>query len=172
MRGVRTVDEHRAAVAALLEPTPVVELPVAAAIGLVLAEDLRATIPLPPFDNSAMDGYAVRAEDVADASPERPIRLPVTEDIPAGRTDSPPLRPGTAHRIMTGAPVPPGADAVVQVEHTDGGVTRVRVDRPAAAGTHLRRAGEDTHAGALVLPVGTPLTPARLGLAAAVGASS
>src|SRR5882757_8125956 len=152
MRGVRTVDEHRAAVAALLELTPVVELPVAAAIGLVLAEDLRAAIPLPPFDNSAMDGYAVRAEDVADASPERPIRLPVTEDIPAGRTDSPPLLPGTAHRIMTGAPIPPGADAVVQVEHTD--------------------AGEDTDAGAVVLPAGTPLGAAQLGLAAAVGAAA
>jgi molybdopterin molybdotransferase len=176
MRGVRTVDEHRAAVAALLEPTPVVELPVAAAIGLVLAEDLRAAIPLPPFDNSAMDGYAVRAEDVADASPERPIRLPVTEDIPAGRTDSPPLLPGTAHRIMTGAPIPPGADAVVQVEHTDGGAesggAAVLINAAVAAGTHLRRAGEDTDAGAVVLPAGTPLGAAQLGLAAAVGAAT
>src|SRR5882757_4751174 len=176
MRGVRTVDEHRAAVAALLEPTPVVELPVAAAIGLVLAEDLRATIPLPPFDNSAMDGYAVRAEDVADASPERPIRLPVTEDIPAGRTDSPPLLPGTAHRIMTGAPIPPGADAVVQVEHTDGGAesggAAVLINAAVAAGSHLRRAGEDTDAGAVVLPAGTPLGAAQLGLAAAVGAAA
>jgi len=169
---VRTVDEHRAAVAALLQPTPIEERTLADALGLVLAEDLRAAIALPPFDNSAMDGYAVRAADVAEATAAHPVWLPVPEDIPAGRTDSPPLRPGTAHRIMTGAPVPPGADAVVQVEHTDGGVTRVRVDRPAAAGTHLRRAGEDTHAGALVLPVGTPLTPARLGLAAAVGVAT
>ena len=172
MRNVRTVEEHRAAVAALLGPTPIEDHPLAAALGLVLAEDLHSAIPLPPFDNSAMDGYAVRAEDVADASPERPVRLPVPEDIPAGRTDSPPLRPGTAHRIMTGAPLPPGADAVVQVEHTDGGVHEVRVDQPVAVGTHLRRAGEDTAAGALVLPAGTPLSAPRLGLAAAVGAAT
>jgi molybdopterin molybdotransferase len=172
MRNVRTVEEHRVAVAALLGPTPAEDRPLAAALGLVLAEDLRAAIPLPPFDNSAMDGYAVRAADVARASPERPVLLPVPEDIPAGRTDSPPLLPGTAHRIMTGAPVPPGADAVVQVEHTDGGVHTVRVDRPVAVGTHLRRAGEDTVAGALVLPAGTPLSAPRLGLAAAVGAAS
>jgi molybdopterin molybdotransferase len=172
MRNVRTVEEHRAAVAALLEPTPVEDRQLAAALGLVLAEDLRSAIPLPPFDNSAMDGYAVRAADVADASPERPLRLPVPEDIPAGRTDSPPLQPGTAHRIMTGAPLPPGADAVVQVEHTDGGVHEVRVDQPVAVGTHLRRAGEDTSAGALVLPAGTPLSAPRLGLAAAVGAAT
>jgi molybdopterin molybdotransferase len=168
----RTVEEHRAAVAALLGPTPVEDRPLAAALGLVLAEDLRATIALPPFDNSAMDGYAVRAHDVADATPERPVQLPVPEDIPAGRTDSPPLLPGTAHRIMTGAPMPPGADAVVQVEHTDGGVHSVRVDRSVAVGTHVRRAGEDTDAGALVLPAGTPLTAPRLGLAAAVGAAT
>jgi molybdopterin molybdotransferase len=168
----RTVEEHRAAVAALLGPTPVEDRPLAAALGLVLAEDLRATIALPPFDNSAMDGYAVRAHDVADATPDRPVQLPVPEDIPAGRTDSPPLLPGTAHRIMTGAPMPPGADAVVQVEHTDGGVHSVRVDRSVAVGTHVRRAGEDTDAGALVLPAGTPLTAPRLGLAAAVGAAT
>jgi molybdopterin molybdotransferase len=171
-KALRTVEEHRAAVAALLGPTPVEDRPLAAALGLVLAEDVRATIALPPFDNSAMDGYAVRAHDVADASPDRPVQLPVPEDIPAGRTDSPPLRPGTAHRIMTGAPMPPGADAVVQVEHTDGGVHSVRVDRSVAVGTHVRRAGEDTDAGALVLPAGTLLTAPRLGLAAAVGAAT
>ncbi|HEV7789260.1 MAG TPA: gephyrin-like molybdotransferase Glp [Pseudonocardia sp.] len=171
-KALRTVEEHRAAVAALLGPTPVEDRPLAAALGLVLAEDLRATIALPPFDNSAMDGYAVRAHDVADASPDRPVQLPVPEDIPAGRTDSPPLGPGTAHRIMTGAPMPPGADAVVQVEHTDGGVHSVRVDRSVAVGTHVRRAGEDTVADALVLPAGTLLTAPRIGLAAAVGAAT
>jgi molybdopterin molybdotransferase len=171
-KALRTVDEHRAAVAALLGPTPTEHRPLAAALGLVLAEDLRATIALPPFDNSAMDGYAVRAHDVVDASPDRPVQLPVPEDIPAGRTDSPPLLPGTAHRIMTGAPMPPGADAVVQVEHTDGGEHSVRVDQSVAVGTHVRRAGEDTDAGALVLPAGTPLTAPRLGLAAAVGAAT
>jgi molybdopterin molybdotransferase len=172
----RTVSEHRAVVAGLLRPTPVEERALADALGLVLAEDVRAGVALPPFDNSAMDGYAVRAADVAEASTEHPVRLPVAEDIPAGRTDSPPLRAGTAHRIMTGAPIPPGADAVVQVEHTDAGAEAggavVRVDRPAVPGTHIRRAGEDTSAGALVLPAGTPLTPPRLGLAAAVGVAA
>jgi molybdopterin molybdotransferase len=172
MRVVRTVDEHRAVVAALLPATPSVPRPLADALGMVLAEDLRAAVALPPFDNSAMDGYAVRAADVADASPEHPVPLPVAQDIPAGRTDAPPLLPGTAHRIMTGAPMPPGADAVVQVEHTDGGVETVRVDRAAAEGAHLRRAGEDAEAGTLVLSAGTVLGAARLGLAAAVGAAT
>jgi molybdopterin molybdotransferase len=171
MRSVRTVDEHRAAVAALLTPTPTESRPLADALGLVLAEDLRAAVSLPPFDNSAMDGYAVRAADIALAA-NGSVRLPVAEDIPAGRTDAPPLRPGTAHRIMTGAPIPPGADAVVQVEHTDGGTETVRIDRPAAAGTHLRRTGEDARAGTVVLPAGTVMGSAQLGLAAAVGAAT
>ncbi|WP_028925408.1 gephyrin-like molybdotransferase Glp [Pseudonocardia acaciae] len=165
---MRTVDEHRAVVAALLPPTPVEARPLADALGLVLAEDLRAAVALPPFDNSAMDGYAVRAQDVADA----PVRLPVAEDIPAGRTDAPRLEPGTAHRIMTGAPMPPGADAVVQVEHTDGGTETVRIDRSVSEGTHVRRAGEDAEAGTLVLRAGTVLGAAQLGLAAAVGTAT
>jgi molybdopterin molybdotransferase len=171
-KAVRTVEEHRAAVAALLPPTPIEDRALADALGLVLAEDLRATIPLPPFDNSAMDGYAVRAADVADATPEHPVRLPVVRDIPAGRTDVVALRPGTAHRIMTGAPMPPGADAVVKVEQTDGGTVTVRVDAPAKVGSHLRRLGEDAAAGALALPAATVLGPAQLGLAAAIGAAT
>src|SRR4051794_14799963 len=170
MPTVRTVDEHRAVVAALLPPTPVQACQLADALGLVLAEDLRATVSLPPFDNSAMDGYAVRAADVAAATEQNPVRLPVAEDIPAGRIDSPPLRAGTAHRIMTGAPMPPGADAVVQVEHTDGGAEFVRINKPPVTGTHLRRAGEEAAAGTVVITAGTELGPAHLGLAAAIGA--
>jgi molybdopterin molybdotransferase len=169
---MRTVSEHRQAVAELLPPTPVQRRPLADALGLVLTEEVRAAIPLPPFDNSAMDGYAVRAADVAHATPERPIQLPVAEDIPAGRTDELALRPGTAHRIMTGAPMPAGADAIVRVEDTDGGAALVRIDRPAAVGTHLRRAGEDAAAGAVALPAGALLGPAQLGLAAAVGVAT
>jgi molybdopterin molybdotransferase len=171
-RGTRSVEEHRAAVADLLGPLPAERLPLAAVRGRVLAEPLVAAVALPPFDNSAMDGYALRAGDVAGASDALPVELPVAADIPAGRTDVPPLRPGTAHRIMTGAPVPPGADAVVQVEHTDGGAERVRVFRAPTAGTSVRRAGEDVPAGAVVLPAGTVLGPAQLGVAAAVGAAS
>ena len=142
-RATRSVEEHRAAVAELLGPLPVEEVPLGRARGRVLAEPLVAGVALPPFDNSAMDGYAVRAADVAGATDDGPVTLPVTADIPAGRTDVPALAPGTAHRIMTGAPLPAGADAIVQVEHTDGGHDRVRVLRAPAAGTSVRRAGED-----------------------------
>jgi len=164
----RSVAEHAAAVAALLPPFPVVERPVADCRGLVLGADVTSPVALPPFDNSAMDGYAVRAADVA-AAAGAPVTLPVPEDIPAGRTDVVPLAPGTAHRIMTGAPVPPGADTVVKVEDTDAGMPTVTVRVPAAAGTHIRRIGEDVAAGATVLTAGTVLGPAHLGLAAAVG---
>jgi molybdopterin molybdotransferase len=161
----RTVDEHRAVVAALLAPMPAEDVPVGQARGRVLAADVVADIALPPFDNSAMDGYAVRAADVASA----PVELPVEADIPAGRTDVPPLRPGTAHRIMTGAPVPVGADAVVPVEQTDGGVESVRISAAPAPGAHIRRAGDDVRTGSVVLPAGTVIGAPQIGVAAAVG---
>ncbi|QQQ76861.1 molybdopterin molybdotransferase MoeA [Saccharothrix sp. 6-C] len=162
------VADHKAHVAGLVGAMPVVESPVADCLGLVLAEDLVATVPLPPFDNSAMDGYAVRAADLASV----PVRLPVVEDIPAGRAASAPLAAGTAHRIMTGAPVPVGADAVVQVEWTDGGTAVVRVDRPVAAGQNVRRMADDVAVGTTVLRAGVALGPAQLGLAAALGFGS
>jgi molybdopterin molybdotransferase len=168
----RSVEEHRAVVAELLGPLPAEELPIGRARGRVLAEALVAGVALPPFDNSAMDGYAVRARDVAGATDGGPVTLPVAADIPAGRTDVPPLEPGTAHRIMTGAPLPAGADAIVQVEHTDGGGERVRVFRAPAVGTSVRRVGEDVAAGAVVLPAGTVLGAAQIGVAAAVGAAT
>jgi molybdopterin molybdotransferase len=138
----------------------------------VLAEDVRAEVSLPPFDNSAMDGYAVRSVDVVEAGGERPVELPVAEDIPAGRTDVPALLPGTAHRIMTGAPIPPGADSVVMVEATDAGTERVRIFAPTLPGAHLRRTGEDVAQGSIALQAGTVLGPAPLGLAAAIGLDS
>lgn len=164
---MRSVPEHVAAVGALLPPRPVVRVGVGDALGLVLAEDLVSPLPLPPFSNSAMDGYAVRAADVAT---DLPVTLPVGADVPAGRTDGPPLDAGTAHRIMTGAPLPDGADAVVQVEWTDGGTERVRVERGVRLGQNVRSAGEDVTAGQTVLTAGTVLGPAQVGLAAAVGA--
>jgi molybdopterin molybdotransferase len=166
---VISVDEYRASVVSLLGTAAPATLPLAECAGLVLAEDVSAGVSLPPFDNSAMDGYAVRAVDVADASPAHPVELPVAEDIPAGRTDIPPLLPGTAHRIMTGAAMPPGADAVVMVEHTDGGTESVRITRASAPDTHLRHTGEDVAKGTVALAAGTVLGPAQLGLAAAVG---
>jgi molybdopterin molybdotransferase len=138
-------------------------------LGLVLAQDVPSPISLPPFDNSAMDGYAVRSVDVAGATAHEPVMLPVAADLPAGASDVQPLQPGTAHRIMTGAPLPPGADAVVKVELTDGGTEQVRIDGSVPPGTHLRRTGEDVTAGAVVLTAGTVLGSAHLGLAAAVG---
>jgi len=165
----RSVEEHRAVVAALLPPTPVVHLPVARCLGLTLAEAVIASVPLPPFDNSAMDGYAVRAADVRGAREDGPVELPVTEDVPAGRTDSPALRPGTAHRIMTGAPIPPGADTVIPVERTDGGRHRVRITVAAPPGENVRLAGDDVTTGDVVLPARTLLGPAQLGVASAVG---
>ena len=118
-----------------------------------------------------MDGYAVHADDVAAATDDNPVVLPVAEDIPAGRTDTLTLKPGTAHRIMTGAPVPAGATAVVPVEVTDGGVETVEIRKAPKAGQHIRRAGEDVTAGVTVLRSGQVVTPAVLGLAAALGLS-
>lgn len=171
-RTLRTVEEHRAVVAALLPQTPIEQRALQDAVGAVLARDLTAPMPLPPFDNSAMDGYAVRAADVAGAGDASPVQLPVAHDLPAGRTDSPPLEPGTAHRIMTGAPMPPHADAVVQVERTDGGTEKVAIRHAATAGENVRWAGEDAAAGSVVLPAGTVLAAPQLGLAAAVGAAT
>ncbi|WP_253888936.1 molybdopterin molybdotransferase MoeA [Actinokineospora diospyrosa] len=164
-----TPQEYRLEVEALVPPLPVVRLPLARCRGLVLAEDVVAGVSLPPFDNSAMDGYAVRASDVVGASAESPVRLPVADDIPAGRTDVRPLAPGTTQRIMTGAPLPEGADAIIQVELTDGGVDTVRIDASAVPRTHVRFTGEDVRAGDVVLRAGTVLHPPQLGLAAAVG---
>ncbi|WP_225232905.1 molybdopterin molybdotransferase MoeA [Klenkia terrae] len=170
----RTVDEHRAVVARLLASASpgTEEVPLTAAAGRVLAEDLAAAVPLPVFPNSAMDGYAARWADVGAASASAPVRLPVAEDPPAGRTDVPPLAPGTVHRIMTGAPVPEGADVVVPVEETDGGTGTVVITSSPAAGAYLRHAGEDLAAGVVALPAGTVLGPSQLGLAASVGRAS
>jgi molybdopterin molybdotransferase len=166
---LHSVDDHRARIADLVGLLPVTQLRLADCLGLVLAEDVVAPVALPPFDNSAMDGYAVRSVDVVGAGEDTPVELPVAEDIPAGRTDVVPLLPGTAHRIMTGAPLPPGADTVVQVERTDSGEQRVRIFAPVGVSTHIRRTGEDVTEGSTVLTKGTVLGSAQLGLAAALG---
>ena len=127
---MRSVEEHRRVVAGLITPRPAVSLSLADTLGLVLADDVVAPLSLPGFDNSAMDSYAIIADEVAGATPDEPVLLPVAEDIPAGRTDELTLKPGTAHRIMTGAPVPSGATAVVPVEATDGSPTPSRSARP------------------------------------------
>ena len=166
---MRSVEEHQRVVADLMIALAPQRVPLADALGLVLAADVAAPLSLPGFDNSAMDGYAVHVEDVASASDANPVTLPVAEDIPAGRTDRLVIAPGTAHRIMTGAPAPDGATGVVPVEATDGGIDVVVVRAAVAPGQHLRRAGEDVTAGTVVLRAGDVLTPAALGLAAALG---
>lgn len=153
----------------MIRARPAVAVGLAEAQGLVLADDVVASLALPVFDNSAMDGYAVRAEDVAGATPEQPVMLEVAEDIPAGRIDELTLQPKTAHRIMTGAPLPAGATAVVPVEDTDGGVQAVAIRAPRPEGAHIRRAGEDVAPGTTVLRRGQVVTPAVLGLASALG---
>lgn len=165
MSGPRTVEEHRAVVDALIPDLGPVRLPLAEAQNRVLATDLTAPIDLPPFDNSAMDGYALRAGDLASL----PATLPVSVDIPAGSVSLQPLAPGTAARIMTGAPTPDGTEVIVPVEMTDAGVHEVTIRSAPEPGVHIRRHGEDVRSGGLVLGAGTVLGPTQLAVAAALG---
>ena len=137
--------------------------------GCVLAEDVTARGSLPGFTNSAMDGYAVRALDVAGATEDDPVVLPVVNDIAAGNTNALSLAQGQTMRIMTGAPMPRGADAVVPVEVTDGGVVRVAVRVPSVVGQHVREVGEDVEQGTTILRRGTLLGPGQIALVAAAG---
>ncbi|MFZ3304929.1 MAG: gephyrin-like molybdotransferase Glp [Mycobacterium sp.] len=166
---MRSVEEHQRIVAGLITARPAITAELPDTEGLVLVDDVTATVSLPVFDNSAMDGYAVRANEVASATTEHPVKLPVAEDIAAGRIDIPALEPGTAHRIMTGAPVPAGATAIVPVEATDGRIDVVTINVPSAEGRHIRRAGEDVATGTTALRAGQVVTPAVVGLAAALG---
>ncbi len=166
---MRSVDEHRRIVGGLISARKPAATTLSEALGLVLARDVVAPLALPMFDNSAMDGYAVRAEDLTEAGPDQPVALPVIEDIPAGRTDLLRLTAGTAHRIMTGAPMPAGANAVVPVEATDGGMPTVTIRATPIPGRHVRRRGEDVTAGTPVLRAGQVITPGALGLVAALG---
>lgn len=169
---MRTTEEHLAAALAMAVPGPVIEIALDEALGHVLGEDLRSPDFLPRWDNSAMDGYAVRATDTTGASSTSPRMLTVLGDLAAGTQDAPVVTPGAAARIMTGAPLPPGADAIVPVEQSDGGTDVVQLFAPAVPGDHIRRVGEDAHAGDLVLAAGTLLGPHQIGAAAGVGAGT
>ncbi|GGM82068.1 molybdopterin molybdenumtransferase MoeA [Thermopolyspora flexuosa] len=166
---LKPVDRHLEEILATVRAVTPLELDLDQALGTVLAENVTSPLPLPPFDNSAMDGYAVRAEDVAGASETRPVVLPVMDDVAAGDGRTYAVGRGMAARIMTGAPVPGGADAVVPVEWTDGGTVRVAIRRAPEPGNAIRRAGEDVRPGQVVLPAGTPIGPAQLGILAGVG---
>ncbi|WP_298889267.1 gephyrin-like molybdotransferase Glp [uncultured Serinicoccus sp.] len=152
---MRSVDEHLDAVLAQIEPVPAVTLPVRRTLGLVTTADVRSLTDLPRFDNSSMDGYAVRRADLEGASSESPVVLPVTGDVAAGDPARHEMVPGQVWRIMTGAPMPEGADAVVKVEDTDGHPREPQLRVHPEEGAHVRRAGEDIRTGDLVMPAGS-----------------
>ncbi len=168
----RTVAHHLAAVLATARPLPAVLCRLADATGLVAAGDVVSRVDLPGFDNSAMDGYAVRAVDIAGASAERPVTLTVVADVAAGDAPGCVVGSGEAARIMTGAMLPEGADTVVKVEDTDGGMPRVRIRVAIPTNTSIRRRGEDLPIGGSVLRAGTLITPRHVGLLAAAGHAS
>ena len=147
------------------------QVALADALGRVLAEDVRAHRDHPPWDNTAVDGFAVRAADTAGAGTDTPVTLEVIETIPAGAMPSKTVGPGQASRIMTGAPVPPGADAVVMVEDTTQSGAEVAIGEAAAPAENIRPRGEDVTAGQVVLAAGTTMKPAHLGMAASLGRS-
>lgn len=171
---MRNVDDYIATLTAGIDALPISEQPIAACTGKVLAKSITALAPVPPWTNSAMDGYAVRASEVAQASEQTPVCLPVSGDVAAGANPAP-LPEGTAMRIMTGAAIPPGADAVVQVELTDQAAgaaplpEQVKIYQAPTLGRHIRRAGEDTDLGEPVLPAGTRLEAPQLAAAVATG---
>ncbi|WP_320777159.1 gephyrin-like molybdotransferase Glp [Streptomyces sp. CRN 30] len=183
-----SVTEHLEDILAGVRPLEPIELQLLDAQGCVLVEDVMVPLSLPPFDNSSMDGYAVRVADVAGASEEYPAVLTVIGDVAAGQGEQPHVGPGEAARIMTGAPLPPGAETVVPVEWTDGGLGQgpasrmrahsanpegatgqVQVHRAAEARAHVRAKGSDVRAGDLALTAGTVLGPPQIGLLASIG---
>ncbi|HST03742.1 MAG TPA: gephyrin-like molybdotransferase Glp [Chloroflexia bacterium] len=179
-----TVGEALEAILAQFEPLPVIEVPLADALGMVLARDVASDMDIPPFDNSSMDGYAVRAADTLGATNDHPASLRVTGYLPAGGAPSPGdmVEPGTAFRIMTGAPIPPGADAVVRFEDTSEGHTtlapralsdqqpgEVLIYTGVRAGVNVRSAGGDIHRNDIVLRAGTTIRPGEIGVLASVG---
>jgi molybdopterin molybdotransferase len=172
-----SVEEARERILSYFSVLPAEERPLLEALGMTLAEDVYAPFDVPPLANSAMDGYAVRAGDVAGAAAATPVTLPVISSVAAGQLPDRPLAPGTAIRIMTGAPLPAGADAVVPFEDTDeqerlkrgGPLDRVSVRVPSVAGANIRPAGEDIREGTLVLKEGTLLRPGEIGVMASLG---
>jgi molybdopterin molybdotransferase len=164
-----SVDAHLAEILAAISPLSATVLGIAEAEGCVLAEDITASRPLPPFDNSAMDGYALHAADVAAASGDTPVTLPVTGEVAAGDTGAYAVAPGTCMRITTGAMLPAGADAVVPVEDTDGGVARAAIRAAVQPGHAVRFSGGDAREGEVLLAEGTRLGPMQIAVLAASG---
>lgn len=166
---VRSPQEYLESLLADLRPLPPIDILIDDLAGSTLAADVSAAWDVPAFDNSAMDGYAVRSSDVASANAGSPVRLTVIEDIPAGAWPTQAITAGTCARIMTGAPLPQGADCVIRVEDTDGGSTTVAIGRTGVAGRDVRRRGEDIHAGATVLYAGQRMNARTIAALAAAG---
>ncbi|WP_193596951.1 gephyrin-like molybdotransferase Glp [Microbacterium sp. YJN-G] len=171
---LRTVEQQLEIVLAAVRQHPAIEVPIDQALGLTLRTDARAASPVPVFDNSAMDGFAVRYADISAATPEHPVTLRVIADIPAGSDLDPAIAAGEAVRIMTGSPAPTDADAIIPFEDTAGGLadsleTAVVQRAPKARGAHIRRAAEDIAAGTVVLTAGTRLGPLQLAALASAG---
>ena len=172
-----SVEDARARILGHFSQLAPADVPLLDAIGLTLATDLIASIDVPPHDNSAMDGYALLSADVTQASDSTPVQLPVNITVAAGDAPGATVQPGAAARIMTGAPVPIGADAVVPFEDTDEleransatGNATIGIKLAAEHGDNIRPAGEDIQAGEVVLPAGTELTPGAIGVAASLG---
>jgi len=164
-----SVEEALEKVLSMFHPLEPEEVDLLDSLGRVLAEDVFADMDIPPLDNSAMDGYAVRAEDTKGASPENPRPLRIIHEVPAGYISEKAVEPGTAIRIMTGAPIPPGADAVVRFEDTRREGDIIYVLKEVKPGAEIRRAGEDVKRGELKLPKGTLIRPAEIGMLAALG---
>ena len=155
-----------------IRPLAIERVPLLDALGRVLATRIVSPITLPPWTNSAMDGYAVRGVDIDAATQETPIVLPVIETIAAGRFATRALAAGEAFRIMTGAPLPEGADTVVRVEDTDAGTRLVEIRDARDARRNIRLRGEDLHAGDVVIDAGELVGPAQIGVLASVGATA
>lgn len=152
-----------------IKPLGLESVDITSALGRVIGEDIAARGANPPWDNSAMDGYALRAADAKGASSEKPVKLSVLYDLPAGSVPEGPVGPGQAVRIMTGAPVPQGADAVVMVEKTESGDGFVLVKAEPRGGENIRKAGEDFKAGDIVIRRGSLIRPAEVSMLATVG---
>ncbi len=165
------VEEALKTILEKIRPLDCENVPITLALGCVIGEDIVSGRTIPPLANSAMDGYAVVAADTAFASKTKPAVLEVLEDVPAGKVATQPIRTGQAIRIMTGAPLPDGADAVVRVEDTEAQAGKVKIFVAAAAGLDIRAAGEDVKTGELVIPKGSILRAAEIGMLAALGRS-
>ena len=165
------VEEAAATILSHVRPMEAETIPITEARGRVLAQELESAVAHPAWDNSAMDGYAVRAEDVSSASQDNPVVLRVVEDVPAGEFPTRAVGPGEAIKVMTGAPVPEGADGVTRVEYTEPGPEpdTIRVIESRDAGRNIRRLGEDLQVGDRPLAAGTLLRPAEVGVLAMLG---